>query len=205
MTDLQWIQIAVALLGGGAMGAIITALITNHRNKIQPVGYRKEIIQVFRETSGLSGLQAKLKVYDGLTNYDFDNLFICRFIILNKGNADIQEFKFGITLLDGDVAIYCESKSDDRHHKVEQLINLELNNPSSELDFTLKPFNRKDIYSFNLFIVIPKDKQEPSEIKLSSQHSVKFISLPTFGEVAMDVGISALGNLVASEIWKKPQ
>jgi hypothetical protein len=54
MTSQQWLQIVAALLGGGAAGAIITALVSAYRNRVQPVGYKTEVIQVFREKAGLS-------------------------------------------------------------------------------------------------------------------------------------------------------
>jgi hypothetical protein len=45
MTETQWIITAIAsFLGGRAMGAIINAVVSNYRNRQQPVPYTLEII-----------------------------------------------------------------------------------------------------------------------------------------------------------------
>lgn len=100
-------------------------------------------------------------------------------------SPDIPESGFGVTLKEGDEAVSAQGESPDRHHKGEVLTQIAIESPVSEVDFLLKPFNRQDVYSFNLFIVIPKDKREAKyEIQLSTQHSVKFVLMPIKSHVA---------------------
>jgi hypothetical protein len=40
MTEKEWIQIGIALVAGGAMGAILKAVFDVYQKRIQPVGYR---------------------------------------------------------------------------------------------------------------------------------------------------------------------
>lgn len=40
---LEYIKISASLLGGGAIGAIITAIITERSNRIQPVEINREV------------------------------------------------------------------------------------------------------------------------------------------------------------------
>ena len=50
MTTQQWLALIATLIGGGAMGAILTALITNFRNKVQSIYCVKEHISVFHQS-----------------------------------------------------------------------------------------------------------------------------------------------------------
>jgi len=49
------------------------------------------------------------------------------------------------------------------------------------LDFRLKPFNRHDVYSFNVFLVL-KGGKKPGEMQFSSSHSIRFVDLPSVGD-----------------------
>ena len=77
-----------------------------------------------------------------------------------------------------------ECKSQDRHHKIEQQNSLNIDNPSNIIDFTLEPFNRKDIYKINLYITISTTDINERNFKFSSEYPIKFIDLPTALEVA---------------------
>lgn len=186
MTKTQWIQIITALVGGGAMGAIITAIVTAYRNRIQPIGRKIQFIPIFKETIGLSSLSARLTISDDQTSCQFDNLFIANVLLVNKGNKDFDEFRFGMTLLEKAVAIYVEPQTQDRHHFAEQVNQVNLSLPVSEIDFILKPFNRRDVYSFKLFIVIPKDMEKPDKINLSSPHPIRFIDVTSTAEAFVE-------------------
>jgi hypothetical protein len=186
MSKIQWVQIIAALIGGGAMGAIITAVVTTYRNKIQPIGRKIQFIPVFNETIGISSLQAQLTISDGQTNRQFDNLFIANVLLINKGNKHFDEFRFGMTLSEKAEAIYVEPQSQDRHHVVTLVNQVYLNFPASEMDFILRPFNRRDVYSFKLFIVIPKDMEKPDKINFSSPHPIRFIDMTSTAEAFIE-------------------
>jgi len=187
MTDVQWYHIVIPLIGGGAMGAaIINAVVSAIRNRVQPVGRRIEIIPIFKETLGASGLRTKITISDGQNDYMFDNLFIAKIQLINRGNQDIAEFRFGITLSSGDSVIYVEPHSQDRHHIVRQVSEVSLRNPASEIDFILQPFNRGDSYSLDLFMVISKNRDKPGTIQFSSPHPIKFVDMPTIGEIMLE-------------------
>jgi len=179
MQDYQWVPWVIGIVGGGAAGAIITALVTNHRNRVQPIGYKSEKIEIFKKDQTLSLLQAKIILTDNVTTHDIANLVIVRLTLINKGNQDISEFEFGMTLVTGDAAIKVQAETPDRHHIAEQLKEVTFDSPTSEIDYSLKPFNRGDIYIFNLFITVSSDNETEREIKLSSKHSIRFTPLET--------------------------
>ena len=58
--QLQWVPWVLGILGGGAMGAIITAFINYLKNRRQPVGYRKDIVDIFRKKRDHPKLAARL-------------------------------------------------------------------------------------------------------------------------------------------------
>jgi hypothetical protein len=173
-----WITVVASLIGGGAMGAIITAFVTNYRNRMQPIGYKSEKIEVFKKEAGLSSLHARIMLTDERTTYNFDNLVIVRLTLTNKGNQDIAEFSFGMTLLKNDEAIRVQVETPDRHHIAEPIKAATFDSPTSEIDYKLKPFNRNDTYIFNLFITVESNEDANREVKLSSVHSVKFTPMP---------------------------
>ena len=145
MADIQWVTVIVSLIGGGAMGAIINSMVSAYRDRIQPIGYRIGFFPLFQETTGLSTLETKVTISDGHNERKFDNMYIADISIVNKGNKDFEKFSFGATLSDGDFTVAIEPKIPDRHHNVIQLTPITLDNPNSEIDFELTPFNRGDL------------------------------------------------------------
>lgn len=175
-------QIAAALLGGGAMGAIITATITYYRNRRQPVSYKKEVIEVFKKNPDYDSLQALLMVGSNPSGPGFpvDNYSVARFTLTNKGNQDIGEFEFGVTLEGSNEAVDIKVGAPDRHHVMKVLTSVSLATPTKELDFILQPFNRGDTYSFNVYFTY---KDSAGQIHLSSPHSTKFSEIISTGDL----------------------
>jgi hypothetical protein len=179
--ELQWWHIVVPLLTGGAFGALITAVVTGFRNRIQPVGYRTEMVPVFKQNVEVSSLNAKIIIHEGDKEYPFHNMFVFDIYVVNRGNKDIDEFPLGFTLEKGDQAIYLEYESPDRHHTITPS-GVSLSTPKSEVDIKLKPFNRKDWYTFRVYVV-PEGDFAPGMIELSSPYPIRFTTMPTMGEM----------------------
>lgn len=196
MDNTQLMQIGAALVGGGAMGAVITATVTHFRNRVQPIGYRIQYLKVFQGTVGSSSLQAHLKISDGQRVCNFDNLFIAEIDLDNKGNKDFDSFTFGMTLSRSNRAFFVEAGSPDRHHIVQQNTPVQLQSQVSDLDFTLKPFNRGDRYSFKVFLTVASAQDTPKPPRLSSPHSVKFVETPTMREVLRVVWYGAAKPMI---------
>ncbi|MGB6067278.1 MAG: hypothetical protein WBG50_20930 [Desulfomonilaceae bacterium] len=185
MEEINWVQVIPALIGGGAAGAIINAAVSAYRDRLQPIGLRIEILPVFKHSSSESPLTAKIAAsFDGITS-TFNNLFLVDVQVVNRGNRDIAEFKFGATLSEGDTCIFVEPFPPDRHHVLRQVMPPTPQVPRNEIDFELEPFNRRDIYSLKLYIVVPEAKVEPSKIELSSPSPIRFIDMPTAREVLL--------------------
>lgn len=182
MDTISWYQVLPALLGGGAVGALINAAFAARRNRIQPVGRRIDVTPIFRQANGASGLRAKIAITDNGNTNTFENLFIADVQIINRGNRDLDQFPFGITLSGGDTCVHVEQIPPDRHHAIIQETTVRPQSPQSELDFTLKPFNRKDSYLLKLYIVIPEGAKDPQRIGLGSSHPVKFTEMPTVAD-----------------------
>jgi len=126
----QWVEMAQRLLpylGGGAVGALITLVATWFRNRRQPIGYKIETIEIFKEDPYLPSLQAVLSFVSGLEEGDTEedlghhtfalkNLSVARITLVNRGNHDYPEFRFGVTFTEGDSAIDLRTETADRHH-----------------------------------------------------------------------------------------
>lgn len=187
MTLAQWIALIGALVGGGAMGAIINAWVTRHRNKQQPVGYSKEIIHIIRKNQDFPKF-AKLILTEhplGMgEERSVDNLSLARITVTNKGNQDIEKYIFGVTMEGNNKVVDVRMHQPDRHHvmKITFNENLELDKepiPITKPDFTLEPFNRGDSYKVDLYFTYD---ESPGEVKLSSPHSTQFVEQPKTGD-----------------------
>ncbi len=177
--NLPTVALLVALVSGGAMGAIINTIVSRIRDKVQPVAISIETDTILRPKAGESTLQARVVIPFGAEERTFANLFVALVKISNRGNRDIPEFRFGLTLGKGDAAIYIEANGDDRHHEIRTETEISPNSPSEILDFTCKPFNRGDTYSISIFIVVNDEKAAPEPIQPSSAHSIRFVAQGT--------------------------
>lgn len=183
MNQVSWLWVAVALLGGGAMGAIIQTIVRSYQTRIQPIGKRIDLLPIFRASDSESSLSAEISIsYEGNTQ-TFKNLFLAEIQVVNRGNKDFPDFKFGATLSGGDRCIYVETSPPDRHHKVEQESIPKPEQPTQEVDFSLKPFNRHDSYIFKLYVVSPEQHRALGAISLGSPSPIRFVDMPTMGEL----------------------
>ena len=87
-----WLAIGASLLGGGAVGAIITAVVTKYRGKRQPVSYKREQIEVFKHNPDTPFLQAALTLTteekDGVhTSVPIKNLSIEQITVRNTAGC----------------------------------------------------------------------------------------------------------------------
>ena len=183
MENIEYYRLIATLIGGGAAGSIITAFVAAARNRIQPIGHRVEISPVFQQTLGDSHLRTKITMSDGHNELSFDNLFLVDIQIVNKGNRDVKEFRFGVNLSGGDRAVYVIPMAQDRLHKADVATPVNPATPSSEIDLVLKPFNRRDSYALKLYVVVANGKEAPENISLVSDEPIRFIHMPTIGEM----------------------
>jgi hypothetical protein len=197
MTTTQWvISVAVALIGGGAMGAVITSFVTRYRNKRQPIAYKLETIEVFKKNPDLPSLQAVLMEGDN-PKFTAENLSIARITLINKGNQDMEKFNFGVTLKGTSKAIDIKRETPDRHHEMKCLTGVGLKTPASEIDFILEPFNRGEEYKLNIHFIYV---DTPGSILVSSPHSTLFIDTnkePSWERIVKRVGLMTLALMIS--------
>jgi hypothetical protein len=175
--SMSLIAVVATLLSGGLAGAILTIVSISFRSRKQPVFFDYEVVPVFkRNMLGESNVRAVLTLSSevGGTGQDVPSLFVVKLQIVNRGNSDLESFEFGITLSEKEWAVHCDIQSPDRHH-VGRVVNvLGPAAPTSEIDFCLKPFNRRDAYLFSIYVVGAEDKVSLNELTLSSKNPVAF-------------------------------
>ncbi|OUE47468.1 hypothetical protein BZY94_05095 [Burkholderia territorii] len=188
----QIVQIGASLLGGGAIGAIISASVATHRGRVQPVAKRVEVTPLFASDFAGAAFNPSVTVSDGSTDLKFSNLHVAEIQVVNRGNVDRQKFSFGITLAHGDQAIHVEPYGLDRHHKVLQPTACTPAAPSGTLDFELVPFNRHDAYTMKVFIVSAAVGNQPGTISMSSSEPIRFVDIPSVAETLNKAGTITL-------------
>ncbi len=146
---------------------------------------------MFPRSQSLGGpISAKIKVTQNDTSIELENLYLLDFILANVGNKDLDEFRCGLTLIDGAQVIAVEATPGDRHHKIHfEPPEISPSAPSLVVDFTLKPFNRGDIYQSKLYVTegFIYDAAEFNEalntLIPTSPQPVRFTRLPSAGEL----------------------
>lgn len=180
MEEAQILQIGASILGGGAVGAVITGLVTSYKARVLPIGRRVEVSPLFTSNFGGTNFSTSVTVSDGTTDYKFPNLHVAEVQLVNRGNRDLAAFNFGITLSSLDKAVHVEPQARDRHHVATLRGACTPALPSSDLDFELRPLNRGDSYILRVFIVA--GGEEPESLSIGSSEPVRFTEIPSVAE-----------------------
>lgn len=174
MSETPWIGILVALLGGGAMGAIIKILFDLRQGRVQTISKRLKIFPLFHHETPYQGLTAVVSVtHDGATT-EYRNLFIADLTVKNRSNKDLGEFEFGVALHGGE-CIHAAWEDPDQHHTLSLVEPVSPSSPKSALKLCAKPFNRTDAYSLRLYLTSGREGQKPATPKLTSPYPVRFL------------------------------
>lgn len=114
------LQLIAIIIFGGVGGAFVNSWFTTRRNRLQPVGKKLESFPIFEKALDDSSLHIEVTISDGKNEYKYENLHMCRIELVNQGNQDFKEFEFGVSLSDGDKAVYIEPQRQELYHKIEQ-------------------------------------------------------------------------------------
>lgn len=198
MADINWIQVGIGALSGGAVGALINQYFHFRRNRVQSIGRNIELKSFFNATDNES-LSTQISITGTTQEYKFTNIFTASIRLINKGNIDFEKFNFGVTLPEEVKAIKVIKNSTDRHHEIILDNEPTLENQISEFDIKLKPFNRKDIYDLDLQLTSAKGEISENDIVCGTSHSIKFVDIVSPTEIALEIAKSfAIGPLTIS-------
>ena len=192
-TKLEWYKIIASLIGGGAIGAIITAIVTSYRNRIQPIGKSLKIETVFAPRKPIKDHLTTITFSGKNETFHFDNLYLAQIVIQNEGNMDYTEFNFGLTLPNFGNAVNVKSNTQDRHHVVTFKQNIDFGTPSNIIDCTLKPFNRKDKYYISIYVTCSENKTLHN-IDFSSEMPIRFKEIETFTGTTLELLVEVIGR-----------
>jgi hypothetical protein len=175
-------SILIGFVSGGLAGVLVYSAIAAYLNRKPVIAQRIDIIPKFEDLYGSSGLQSQITFSHGGKSYNYRHLHTVQVEITNQSKYDFAEFEFGITLASDMKIVYIEVQSSDRHRVVKPLTPFGFDQPQSQIDLSLQPFNREDTYTFRLLVTAP-DNSSPSSITLSSPEAVRFVDLPTTQEM----------------------
>jgi hypothetical protein len=176
MFNPDWLKyggtILVSLIGGGAMGAVLTNWFTNKRNKIPTIGIQQSISCVF--ASEIS-VKPKITFTTEGVEFHFENLYIIETQIQNEGNNDYPDFDLKLTLSPFAKLVYVDCKSQDASHEITLKEKIEFASPSMIADLSLNPFNRKNTFHITGYATCEDNKGlTKKDIKYSSKISANF-------------------------------
>jgi len=182
MSDIQWFPAVLGLLGGGAVGAMITAFVTTHRGRIQPVRYHLELKELFAGVAPGPSTSVQVMLSDRGAVYAFSDLQQVSLEITNGGNVDRANFKFSLSFPEGTKIVFVEANDADRNHKFITKPEISPGKPVDVLDFEIEPFNRRDIYQVAAYVT-EASELNTQDIKLTSPAPVLFVYTPSTAEM----------------------
>jgi hypothetical protein len=175
MQDINWFQVVIGLISGGAAGALIKHYFDNKKNRIQSIGLLIEIRSIY--DAGENGLLNSQIILTGANQeYKFSKLYSGTIEIINTGLHDYSNFDFGITCDESIRFLQVKTISSDRHHKAEISSHPALENQINSFDIVLEPFNRKDHYKFDILLTTTKSEILAENIKISSPKSIRWVN-----------------------------
>jgi hypothetical protein len=185
MDKINWIQVIIGFLSGGAFGALIKQFFDNKRNRVQPIGKSIEIKSFY--DSGDNKLLNSQIILTGINQeFKFSKLYTGTVKIVNTGQNDFLSFTFGITSPENIKFIHIKPTSTDRHHLAEFTELPTLENQINTFDINLKPFNRNDTYTFDILVTTTNGEITEQDIKISSPYSIKWVDLVSTSKIILE-------------------
>ena len=200
MDNINWIQLAIGFLSGGAFGALIKQFFDNRRNRLQPIGYSIELKPLYNAID--TPINTQITLNDGTNPYNFSNLYTGTIEIMNIGLIDYSNFSFGLTLPDECRFIHVRSTSRDRHHSVTLINEPTLSNQTNSFDVNLNPFNRKNRYVFDVLLTCSSSDMPDDCINISTSMPVKLTKISTTGEAIISYMNKSLSSILVEMITK---
>ncbi|MCX2741706.1 hypothetical protein [Pontibacter anaerobius] len=191
MEQINWVQVIIGFLGGGACGAFIKQYFDNRRNRVQPIGKSIEI-KSFYDSVENTLLNSQVILTGSTQEYKFSKLYTGTIKIANTGLHDYSSFTFGITCPENVNFIHIRPESTDRHHLAEIKDLPTLENQINSFDITLKPFNRKDNYTFDILVTATDVRLKEEDIKISSPHPINWVDLTSSSKIVLEIARESL-------------
>ena len=175
-TSWEWFKAIAPLLTGGVVGALITAFLTDRRNRIQPVGKRLTVSSIDIPAI-MPGYDSEITLSNSTSGhkYHYTGLATLQLELTNTGNKDITSFDLGVNLPAGATIIGIQHEGPDRYHIVTQKSVISIEHPADYADFVLAPFNRKDTYYITLVVSYNGDELL-RKVKLSTTQPVRLVN-----------------------------
>jgi hypothetical protein len=184
MQDINWLQILIGFLSGGAFGALIRQYFEDRRNKIQPI-FRFIEVKSFYNSEKNDFFNSQIILTGTTKEYKFSRLYTGTIELINMGLNDYSEFGLGITCPEEIKFIQMKLISSDRHHVAEIISTPSLENQINTLDIILKPFNRKNKYRFDIVLTTDNSVITERDIKISTAFPIKWVELKKASEITM--------------------
>lgn len=201
MQNINWLQVLIGFLSGGAFGAIIKQYFDNRRNRIQPIGHSIEVKSIY--DSGENRLIDSQIILTGITkDFKFSKLYTGTIELINTGLSDFSEFDFGITCPTNIKFIQVKTISTDRHHNAELTSYPSLEHQINSFDVVLKPFNRKDYYKFDILLTTDNSRITEDNIEISSPKPIRWVKLSSTSEAILNIANKTLIEILASSLSK---
>lgn len=193
----QWVPITASFVGGGLAGSLLTNYMAYRRNRIQPVAYKIERDKLFSVDGTAPLLRTSISIEHDGKPFVFDSLYRQRIEIINKGSLDQQQFAFGVTLCKGERAVYVQSSTEDRFHKLTGFEQVCPNSPQNSFDLVAEPFNRGDRYAITIYTTVAPPTMEPKKASLGSREAVRFVEMPNLSEAAAELASKQFTSISA--------
>lgn len=183
---LQIITIITALVGGGAMGSIITAAVAWYRDRRQPVARHVDVMPILRGAIRDKLPSTKVHLDDRAEERDLRNLFLAIIRIEHRGNKGLEEFSFWLRLSSGDVLVQISANGPNPACRPETRRMDCVSEPKGDAIVCCTPFERGQEYSVAVLIEVPEGQECAGPIDLyTAQLGVMFLPYHRGGDAPL--------------------
>jgi hypothetical protein len=164
MDLIEIAKVATPYVAGGLGGAALTPVVTWHRSRIQPIGYRITHSNMLTDGAMQAGFPVTLVLEEDGKQYKYSRLTLTEIALTNSGNRDFEEFRLGVTIKSTETAVQFVSTTPGRYHDAAEISVPTPKRPGRTADIVLKPFNRGISTPF----IFGSRAKQPSRLQTSS-------------------------------------
>lgn len=171
----NWIASLLSFVGGSVMATLINHFLQKRsKRKKEPIALNVEIKTIFDNLSFIDD-KTNIIIRRNENDITLNNLFLASVNIFNKGIVDFEKFPVKITIKNnGNIVHFIEQKTEDPSHIIKYTENPSFENPVNQLEIKLTPFNKNDLYSFDIYYTF-NSKPDEKGVSISTTKPVKFI------------------------------
>ncbi|MBC7981983.1 hypothetical protein H7X65_02815 [Candidatus Parcubacteria bacterium] len=170
------ISCIVSVLFGGLAGNVYAQRRTDKRNAKQKIVKEISMNQIHRTDASAN---FKISITENDKTYHFENLYIVKIQISIKGNIRFDDLDLIVDMPDSFKILKATPNIKSRAREIEfKSAQPSYENPLSNIDLEINPFNTKDVFSIDLQVYsLQNEILDVSSIEVDTRNDIEFVTV----------------------------